>query len=106
MNLDEFVREVLGQVVSGVQSAIPSIRENGGTIQSRKLRSIDFDVALTVTEAGTSAKKGGITVAGINFGGEGKQESVTSTVSRVKFSVDIQLPESEPRTPATYEYSS
>jgi len=53
---------------------------------------IEFDVAVTVTEG--AERKGGIGVAAGIFaiGGQGKTETQSGTVSRIKFSVPVMLP--------------
>lgn len=114
MNLKEFVSETLVQLIEGVQDAQsrtsttgqkasvnPRINANsemakhGIFIASGLVaQMVHFDVALTATE-GTGAK-GGIGVVGGMFtlGTTRQSQEESSSVSRVKFSVPVTLPES------------
>lgn len=112
MDLENFISEVLGQIVSGIRKAqsidcgafiVPG--EDGGheyanharVSSSARLKStiVDFDIALTVEESKMSSGEGGLKVAG--FGGSLTGESSTkdAKVSRVQFAVPLMLPESQ-----------
>jgi hypothetical protein len=103
MNLEDFVKESLGQIFRGVQGAASVAKATGATIDPRQygvpgttddfgrnIQSIMFDVAVTVTETGDV--KGGISVMGI--GVKGAASELSSTVSRIKFNVPVVLPTS------------
>jgi hypothetical protein len=92
MELDEFVRKTLEQVIDGVGQACKHARANKAHIGSSSYSPIEFDVAVTVTEGSESKADGGIKVAGIGIGGHGKTELTNSSVSRVKFTVLVSLP--------------
>ena len=60
-------------------------------------QNIDFDVAVTVVEGKETGGKAGISVWSIGAGVSGKSESSSSTVSRIKFEIPVELPKgSEP----------
>jgi hypothetical protein len=111
MNLKTFVKETLVQICDGVQDAANELNARGAIVNPdgtnsdgnatyvnnsfrRTVQQIEFDVALTATqEEGT---QGGIAiVAGvIGIGTRGKSETISSSTSRIKFSVPIALPTS------------
>jgi hypothetical protein len=101
MELDEFVRRTIEQVISGVGEACKHAKANGAEISGDSLTPIEFDVAVTTTEGSESKANAGIKVAWIGIGGEGKSEVTSSSVSRIKFSVLVGLPTTE-RNPGAY----
>ena len=111
MNLDEFIKEVLTQVVSGIRSAqaaeggafiVPS--GDGGhdyathprVSSSARLKStiVDFDIALTVEDSNKGSGGGGLKVFGIRANVQGELSSKDTTVSRIQFAVPVLLPAS------------
>lgn len=99
MELKEFISTTLKQVVEGVIDAqdymkkekINAIISPAGTYVKEK--SIDFDVAITVNESNSTSAGGGINVASIiTAGGKKNSESTEQSISRVKFSVGVNLP--------------
>lgn len=112
MKLDEFVKEVLTEIVSGIRSAQES--EGGAFIapsgdggheyanhprvsSSARLKStiVDFDIALTVEESSKSSGSGGVKVVGIGANMQGESSSKDTKVSRIQFAIPILLPESQ-----------
>jgi hypothetical protein len=112
MNLNEFITEVLIEIVSGIRSAqeqkggafiVPS--SDGGheyakhdrVSSSARLKStiVDFDIALTVEDSSRSGGSGGLRVAGIGANLQGESSSKDTTVSRIRFAIPILLPESQ-----------
>lgn len=97
MNLQDFIKETLVEIMQGVRDAQQEIGANtsgepatvtGTIVGSNVLQQVDFDVAVTTTsESGGGAK---VSVLGIGAGMDGK--SSTEAVSRIKFSVPIKLP--------------
>ena len=69
------------------------LEEGDGTPSyNRIVESIEFDVAVTVSE-GKETKGGiGILVGSIGLGSQGKSDSEHSAVSRLKFRVPFVLP--------------
>ncbi|MGR4864278.1 hypothetical protein [Caulobacter sp. LARHSG274] len=104
MNVDDFVKESILQIMKGVQDAQDAWRsgENKGHINpvwgghdgaSRNMRDISFDIAVTATETSTSCIKGGLKVVAVGeFGGSGDQATKNESVSRLTFSVPILPP--------------
>jgi hypothetical protein len=112
MNLDEFVKEVLSQIISGIRGAqdaeggafvVPS--GDGGheyarhprVSSSARIKStiVDFDIALTVEDSTKGGGAGGLKVFGIGANVQGELSSRDTTVSRIQFAVPILLPESQ-----------
>ncbi len=112
MELRDFVKEVLTQIVDGVRDAQQS---NGGAFvvpagdgghkyaehprfaSSARIKStiVDFDVAITAEDSDKAGAKAGVKVFSVQFGAEGEIASKNSTVSRVQFAVPLLLPESK-----------
>jgi hypothetical protein len=103
MELHEFVKETLIQIVKGIteaqnddiiQSNTASIVPHGVSSSDLKLanREIQFDVVVTA-QSGSSAKAGlGIFVGGLGVGTQGKLDANDSFENRVKFSVPVLFP--------------
>jgi hypothetical protein len=112
MDLDEFIKEVLVEVVSGIRDAQQA--EGGAFIvpcsdggheyanharfsSSGRLKStiVDFDIALTVEDSAKAEGGGGLKVWGIGANVAGERSPKDTTVSRIQFSIPILLPESQ-----------
>jgi hypothetical protein len=114
INLQEFVTESLVQIVEGVKTAQVRVSETGAKINPDNYyfdgtryrfhpsgyseneefgQLVDFDVAVTAVDKGDL--KGGIGVVGgvINLGYKAEKGLETSSVSRIKFSVPVFLPQ-------------
>lgn len=104
MDLREFVRETLVEIQYGVHAAIKeciadkefrgAINPVWGTgwdaITREHVRLVEFDVAVTVSEASSVDGKAGIKVFSIaEAGAGGSAKTENSTVSHIKFSVPI-----------------
>lgn len=104
MNLSEFVSDTLVEIMNGVVSAQAQWTKGGqkGHINPvwggyeaghKNVREVQFDVAVTVTEADSGGVKGGIKVLGLGeIGAEGQKSHSNSQVSRIAFSVPIAPP--------------
>lgn len=112
MELEDFISQVLGQIVAGIRKAQSA--ESGAFIvpggdggheyasharvsSSARLKStiVDFDIALTVEESKKSSGEGGVKVAGIGGSLTGESSSKDTRVSRIQFAVPLLLPESQ-----------
>lgn len=112
MKLDEFVKEVLTEIISGIRRAqdaaggsfiVPS--NDGGheyanharVSSSARIKStiVDFDIALTVEDSSKGTGGGGLKVFGVGANVQGEVSSKDTTVSRIQFAVPILLPESQ-----------
>ena len=111
MDLREFVRETLVQIVEGVVDARDPIVEKGGDINpvgghfdqtnlgARQwdwdrgaAEVVEFDLALTTSDK-EDAKAGiGVFLGGIGIGSKISGENAYSSMTRVKFSVPLLLP--------------
>jgi hypothetical protein len=114
MDLKEFVCETLSQLVDDVMEAQARTKDKKAMINPRLIadsttgkiglfhtnsgtgapaQMVSFDVALTAME-GTGTKGGIGVVAGIlTLGSIGQSKEESSSISRVKFSVPVSLPE-------------
>lgn len=117
MELRQFVSETLGQIVGGIKDAqentdnegalIVPAREGGSYHAQEELdhdgfihsiQAIDFDVAITTTEA-TGTKGGiGLFVGAVGLGTQGASDTSNQSVSRIKFTIPIALPSKRVRT--------
>jgi hypothetical protein len=106
MELQDFVTSTLQQIVAGVSAAMqadgqgriaPKIGhgEDDPTILRRfpgwdGVFLVEFDVAVTASEATSKGGGGGIAVLSVlSVKGEAKRDVETSSVSRIKFSVPV-----------------
>ena len=115
MQLQEFIKQSLSQIVNGVREAQQELARNGhgevnphgiqhepGGIVGRvsgatnpnwaEVQFVDFDVAVTVTESSETGGRAGISVLGIGAGAEKQSGLANSSVSRIQFKVPIVLP--------------
>jgi predicted ATPase len=101
MDLKEFVSETLRQIVDGINDAQQLTPPKGAVIVPyyEKLEKVEFDVAVTVIEGTETSGKAGISVWSIGAGVSGKSESSTSTLSRIRFSVAVELPKGNQEPP-------
>ena len=111
MDLKTFVSETLQQIIEGVREAQEKNQKGqspqgqgaainpgskygeGATGHRTPPRTIDFDVAVAVTEGSESREKDSLGVASyVADNGERSASNSNSTVSRVKFSIPVNLP--------------
>jgi hypothetical protein len=106
MNLEDFISETLSQIVSGIKKAQEATKNKHAMIVPYHSTdgNVDFDVAVTVVDGKETSGKAGISVWSIGAGVSGKSESSTSTASRIKFSIAIELPEGK-EPPNMQEYT-
>lgn len=100
MELKEFVKKALLDLVNAVDEANESLDRKLTLISSKDNRTIEFDVAVSVEEDTAEKGSGGGEIRVLNFisaGGKGEVAHAikNSTVSRVKFGVDVDWKESE-----------
>ena len=120
MNLEEFIKQTIVQIASGMESASAALQESTccvnptnsdltdghGTVlyqvrESQPTTPIEFDVAMTASETTGKTGKAGFQVLSIGVGGEGTTEASNSTHSRVKFVIPVALPVSDKTSPNT-----
>jgi hypothetical protein len=111
MNLRDFVKQAIVEIIEGVADANSEIGQDcvdpspHMTTQPQELakqgyfngqnhrlvQSVDFDVAVTATE-GTETKGGiGIFVAGFGVGTQGSSNQASSSLSRIRFKIPISF---------------
>ena len=110
MNLQEFIKTALTEIIAGVAEASQTAQEHGGSVGSMKLygwvkenkvltndnglpvATVEFDIALA--ELNSKDTKGGIGVylGAVGLGSQGASHGEASTHSRLKFSVPVVLP--------------
>ncbi len=119
MELKDFVRDTLTQLIDGVREAQKEAAEKGAFVApdaGRGVRSdskphpgytvlntgdlltfVEFDVALTASDS--KATKGGIGVlfGVVNLGSQGQSSSGSASLSRIKFQIPVVLPVQWPK---------
>jgi len=113
MNLQEFIKTALSEIIAGVADARTEGKKHGASIGSHKvyghlkeariitdetgrpITNVDFDIALS--EASATDTKGGIGVflGTVGLGSQGASHGESSSNSRIKFSVPIVFPGGE-----------
>ena len=117
MELDKFITETLNAVVKGVKNSQDFAKENGARINpyigkwdfdktkttyfgreegARAISSIEFDIAISSSNEQENGIKGGINVMSVNFGGNLSDKDIKGTFSRIKFNINVVLPNVEP----------
>ena len=102
MDLKEFTKQALVQIVEGTKEANDVIKQYNANIHnedvdsntgiSYSLTNVDFDVAITATEIEGANGGGGIKVMGVfNAGGEIESKTENQTISRVKYTIPLVL---------------
>ncbi|WAP69304.1 hypothetical protein [Jiella pelagia] len=113
MDVKEFVARTLTEIIEGVKEAQGG--EDGmlvnAAVGSRKAESgpgghlftgqfgfftrVDFDLAVTVEAKDSRQGEGKLSIVGIGIGGKGGHEDAVKSVSRIAFSVPVQLPDGD-----------
>lgn len=118
MELKTFIRDAIVSIVEGVREAqesvvnsqpehpssamvVPFQHEHGkggqhltDSIYHRLIQMVEFDVAVTAQSGTEGGVRGGIKIFGgvLQLGGEKKESSGQTAVSRLRFSVPVVLP--------------
>ena len=107
MEIQDFIRSVLVQLVRGVETAQQELKDSKATINPLGIRAqlaleqnkaapdftnVEFELAVEVKSSGEQAGGVGIQVAVFKMGAEGKKMEAESHVSRLRFSVPVHLP--------------
>jgi len=103
MELDEFIKTTLIQVVKGVTEAQKDVQQFNAAVNPSESESsygssenypylIDFDIAVTVEDSGSSTGGAAIQVLGMSAGGKADTANSISQNHRIKFEVPVQLP--------------
>jgi hypothetical protein len=92
MELGEFIEKTIVQTISAIEGASKKTGRKVTLLPtgSKNLREIEFDIAVSVKKKGTKGGSGSVNVLSFfNAKGGGKSETKNSTISRVKFGVNI-----------------
>jgi hypothetical protein len=90
MELKEFVKSVLKDVVDAVEESRGTSNRDMHLDSLKDQRTVEFDIAVTVEDSVGSTGKAGIKVFSlIEGGGDISKELKNSSVSRVKFGVYV-----------------
>jgi hypothetical protein len=107
MELQEFIRTVLVQVVRGVESAQQEFKDSKAVInplgtkalialeknkETPAFTNVEFEVALEVKKSGKQSGGVGIQVAVFKMGADGEKANSESHTSRLRFAVPVHLP--------------
>lgn len=110
MELQEFIKTALTEIVAGVADASDQAKDLGGSVGSMELYGhvkenkvltnesnkpiamVDFDIVLAEV-SGTDTKGGiGVYLGAVGIGSQGASHGEASSHSRIKFSVPVVLP--------------
>jgi hypothetical protein len=92
MDVKEFVRETLRQIVEGVREAKNETTDKCQIAPVANTREkVEFDIAVTVDEGQTKEKGAGVSVWALKAGTAGQSTISTNTVHRIKVSVVIDF---------------
>jgi hypothetical protein len=94
MELKEFIKRTLIDIVTGVEEAnqekdrfrLTSQRHHGTGESGQK---VEFDVSVIVNDSSDKDIRGGIKVALVNIGGGSKESESNSNIQKIKFEVFI-----------------
>ena len=116
MKLDDFISETLKAIIKGIKVAQAFANENDAKVNPEidnknsferskspviffkerdgaiELTSIEFDVAVTVSNQKSAEGGGGVSVFAFKAGGSMNHSGINETVSRIKFNVNVALP--------------
>jgi hypothetical protein len=109
MELKDFVRETIQQIVEGVSEAQSSIEEKGAIINPSGIKffkdgkwsnyhhampqNVEFDVGLTAIDKSGSSEGIGVFLGSVNLGKKNDSGTENVAVTKVKFSVPLVLPQ-------------
>ncbi len=95
MELKDFIKHALLDVVSGVEEANKEIdrfrltsQKHYGTDENGQ--KVEFDISVIVNESSENDLNGGLKIASFNFGGGKKQSESNQNLHKIKFEVFIK----------------
>lgn len=111
MELKDFIKESIMNIVDGVTEAQELIKAKGAEINPRKVQFkengqynyynsgkpqyIEFDVGLTSIQKAGSSEGIGVFLGSINLGKKNDDGTENTATSRIKFSIPLVLPSGE-----------
>lgn len=117
MELDKFISNSLKSIIKGIKESQDFAKENGARINphigkwdyekiqttyygkeegARVISKIDFDIAVTTSSSQETGGEGGINVYSLKLGGKLSDKEINESISRIKFSLNVVLPNVEP----------
>ncbi len=100
IDLKEFVSETVKQVVEGSKNAGLYLKENisydnDGYVQvgDGNMQKIEFDISVTTIESSKSEGKAGIMIKVVDFGIKGSDNTESTSMNKIKFSVPVAFPQ-------------
>ena len=108
MELKEFVKKVLVDLVDAVEEARSASSRDMHLASEQQTRTVEFDIAVSVEDSSGATGKAGINVLKFaEAGGQISEQTKNSTVSRVQFGVNVNYyTKNEEQTIATRRNSS
>ena len=96
MDVKEFVKETLRQIVEGVKEIQSEVAGKSQVAPiGDKREKVEFDIAVTVEDEKSSGKGAGLSVFHFRAGIDGQASASTSIVHRIKFSVSVDFESKE-----------
>ena len=117
MELDKFISNSLKSIIKGINDSQDFAVENGARINpyidkwdfdktmttfygredgARAISKIDFDIAVTASNTQETGGEGGINVYSLKLGGKLSDTEKNESISRIKFSLNVVLPNIKP----------
>lgn len=114
MELGDFVKESIKQLIDGITDAQKYAEEKGSSVNPVGLIStndrgfiiannpqhpipqmIDFDIVVSVTEGGEIKAGIGVFAGALGLGTQAKNEDSNTIASKIKFSIPVMFPQQE-----------
>lgn len=108
MELKDFIKETITQIVNGVVEAQAEINQHGAEINPKRVQFkeagqynyhnsgkpqyVEFDVGLTSIQKSGSSEGIGVFLGSISLGKKNDEGAEHTAVSRIKFSLPVVLP--------------
>lgn len=90
MNLQDFVKDVLVGLDKAVEGARVEMKRDVHFSDTKEQRTVEFDIAVSAEEVDVKSGKAGIKVLQFaEAGGNLSKENKNSTVSRIKFGINV-----------------
>ena|SRR5256885_2815281 len=117
MQLDTFITETLKSIIKGVKNAQGFAQDNGARVNphigkhdvnkfatvyfgdeegARFVSAVDFDIVVTTSSEKKAGGHGSIKVLSVKLGGKLTDKDNNETVSKIKFRVNLVLPNVKP----------
>ena len=105
MELRDFVKDTLSQLIEGVAEAQKAAAGRQATVNPfdislesfrDRFSFVEFDVALTSGDSKTTKGGVGVFLGALNLGSAGESSSAITSLSRIKLKIPIELPFQRP----------